>query len=87
MGLAAKLGALHEREFRLFFLGQSASLLGAGMVGVALSFAVLDTTGSVTPRARPRGAVDPARPPRRRRLFGPAVPARRDGERRPSCSA
>ncbi len=41
------LGPLRERDFRLFFLGQSVSLLGSGMVGVALSFAVLDLTGSV----------------------------------------
>jgi MFS family permease len=40
-------GALGEREYRLFFLGQTTSLLGDGMVGVALSFAVLDLTGSV----------------------------------------
>jgi MFS family permease len=39
------LGALREREYRLFFVGQSVSLLGDGMVGVALSFAVLDLTG------------------------------------------
>jgi MFS family permease len=44
----SRLGALREREFRLFFLGQSASLLGDGMVVVALSFAVLDLTGSVS---------------------------------------
>jgi predicted MFS family arabinose efflux permease len=37
---------LKERDFRLFFVGQSASLLGDGMVGVALAFAVLDLTGS-----------------------------------------
>jgi hypothetical protein len=41
------LGALREREYRLFFAGQSISLLGDGMVGVALSFAVLDLTGKV----------------------------------------
>jgi MFS family permease len=35
-----------EPEFRRFFIGQSASLLGDGMVGVALAFAVLDLTGS-----------------------------------------
>ena len=44
----SRLGALRERDFRLFFVGQSASLLGDGMVGVALSFAVLDLTGSVS---------------------------------------
>jgi len=42
------LGALRERGFRLFFVGQTTSLLGDGMVGVALSFAVLDLTGSVS---------------------------------------
>lgn len=42
------LGALREREFRMLFIGQAVSLLGDGMVGVALSFAVLDLTGSVT---------------------------------------
>ena len=41
------LGALREREYRLFFAGQTVSLLGDGMVGVALSFAVLDLTGKV----------------------------------------
>ena len=42
------LGALREREFRLLFTGQAVSLLGDGMVGVALAFAVLDLTGSVS---------------------------------------
>jgi MFS family permease len=41
------LGALREREFRLLFTGQAISLLGDGMVGVALAFAVLDLTGSI----------------------------------------
>jgi MFS family permease len=40
--------ALHEREFRLLFVGQSLSLVGDGMVNVALPFAVLDLTGSAT---------------------------------------
>src|SRR6266508_1584741 len=48
MDLAAKLGALQERQFRLFFIGQSTSLLGDGMVPGALAFAVLDLTGSVS---------------------------------------
>jgi MFS family permease len=47
MSIAARLGPLQERQFRLFFIGQTTSLLGDGMVGVALSFAVLDLTGSV----------------------------------------
>jgi MFS family permease len=42
------LGALKEREFRMLFAGQAVSLLGDGMVGVALAFAVLDLTGSVS---------------------------------------
>jgi MFS family permease len=40
--------ALRERPFRLLFLGQAVSLLGDGMVGVALAFAVLEETGSAT---------------------------------------
>ncbi|MCO5969334.1 MFS transporter [Actinoallomurus soli] len=40
------LAVLRERQFRRFFVGQSASLLGDGMIGVALAFAVLDLTGS-----------------------------------------
>jgi MFS family permease len=43
-----RLRALSEREFRLLFTGQSLSLVGDGMVSVALPFAVLDLTGSVT---------------------------------------
>jgi MFS family permease len=45
-GRVTALGVLGERNFRRFFIGQSASLLGDGMVGVALAFAVLDLTGS-----------------------------------------
>jgi predicted MFS family arabinose efflux permease len=37
----AKLGVLAERNFRLFIAGYSASLIGAAMVPVALTFAVL----------------------------------------------
>lgn len=48
MNVAGHLGALREREFRLFFIGQSLSLLGDGMVPLALAFAVLDLTGSVS---------------------------------------
>ena len=32
MRLPASLDALHEREFRLLFIGQAVSLLGDGMV-------------------------------------------------------
>jgi MFS family permease len=45
-GRVTALGVLKERNFRRFFIGQSTSLLGDGMVGVALAFAVLDLTGS-----------------------------------------
>jgi MFS family permease len=40
------LGALHEREFRLFFTGQLVSLLGDAVTPFALTWAVLDLTGS-----------------------------------------
>ena len=36
------LGALAEREFRLLFLGRTASLLGSAFAPVALAFAVID---------------------------------------------
>jgi MFS family permease len=45
-GRVTALGVLKEQNFRRFFIGQSTSLLGDGMVGVALAFAVLDLTGS-----------------------------------------
>ena len=48
MRLPRRLGALADRNFRLFFIGHATSQLGTGMVGVALSFAVLDLTGSVS---------------------------------------
>jgi MFS family permease len=44
VSLVGRLGALQERDFRLFFIGQTTSLLGDGMVPVALAFAVLDLT-------------------------------------------
>ena len=40
------LGALQEREFRLFFTGQMVSLLGDAVTPFALAWAVLDLTGS-----------------------------------------
>lgn len=39
--VTTRLGVLHEREIRLFFIGYTASLAGSSMVPVALSFAVL----------------------------------------------
>jgi hypothetical protein len=43
-----RLAALEERPFGLLFAGQAVSLLGDGMVGVALAFAVLGLTGSAS---------------------------------------
>lgn len=39
---------LREREFRLYYAGQTISVFGDALLGVALAFAVLDLTGSVT---------------------------------------
>ncbi len=41
-------GLLHSRDFRNVFLAQSASVFGDGITPVALTFAVLDLTGSGT---------------------------------------
>ena len=40
------MGVFRYREFRLLFAGQLVSLFGDGLFAVALSFAVLDETGS-----------------------------------------
>src|SRR6185437_1073184 len=45
---AARLAVLQEREFRLLWSGQTVSVFGDAMLLLALSFAVLDLTGSVT---------------------------------------
>ena len=42
MRLSGWVGALGERNFLLFFVGQSASQIGSGMAPVAVSFAVLE---------------------------------------------
>jgi MFS family permease len=47
-GLLASFDALKERQFRLLWLGQTISALGDSLVPVALTFAVLDLTGSAT---------------------------------------
>lgn len=39
---------LGERQFRRYFIGQTTSWLGDGLLPVAISFAVLDLTGSAT---------------------------------------
>src|ERR1019366_8515939 len=41
MRLSGWVGALKERNFLLFFIGQSASQVGSGMAPVAITFAVL----------------------------------------------
>ena len=46
--LPARLAVLREREFRLLYAGQTVSPLGDGMLVVALSFAVLNLTASVS---------------------------------------
>jgi len=45
---ASTAGVLEEREFRLLWLGQATSALGSSLVPVALAFAVLELTGSVS---------------------------------------
>jgi predicted MFS family arabinose efflux permease len=45
---ASRLRVLRERNFRWFFLGQCASMLGDGMVAPALAFAILGLTGHVS---------------------------------------
>jgi MFS family permease len=47
-GLPESLSVLRERGFRLLFWGQGISLLGDGMVNVALAFAVLGLGGSAS---------------------------------------
>jgi MFS family permease len=44
----SRLGVLEERQFRRYFVGQTASYIGDGLLPVAISFAVLDLTGSAT---------------------------------------
>jgi MFS family permease len=43
-----RLGVLEERSFRLFFIGYTTSLIGAAMVPVALTFALLQQGRSVS---------------------------------------
>jgi MFS family permease len=47
-GLTGRFAALRERNFRNLFLGQSVSVIGDGITPVAITFAVLDLTGSPT---------------------------------------
>src|SRR4051812_18900081 len=43
-----RLGPLDEREFRLLWAGQATSELGSALVPVALAFAVIDLTESMS---------------------------------------
>jgi predicted MFS family arabinose efflux permease len=45
---ASRLRVLRERNFRWFFFGQCASMLGDGIVAPALAFAILGLTGHVS---------------------------------------
>ena len=44
----SRLGVLSDRQFRRYFVGQATSYLGDGLLPVAVSFAVLDLTGSAS---------------------------------------
>ncbi|GII59050.1 hypothetical protein Pth03_74390 [Planotetraspora thailandica] len=46
MAKIRRLAALRHRDLRLFFIGESASLLGSSMATVAVTFAVLDGGGT-----------------------------------------
>jgi MFS family permease len=48
MLVAERLGALQEREFRLLWLGQATSAFGSSLASVALPFAVISLTASVS---------------------------------------
>ncbi|MGP3991756.1 MFS transporter [Streptomyces sp. 3N207] len=47
-GALQNLAVLRERNFRTFFAGYTTSMLGTAMATVALSFAVLEATGSLS---------------------------------------
>ena len=44
----SRLRVLRRRDFRLLYVGQSVSVVGDGLLPVALTFAVLDLTGSAS---------------------------------------
>ncbi|MGH3868389.1 MAG: MFS transporter [Pseudonocardiaceae bacterium] len=46
--IAAPAGSWQHARFRWFYVGQVVSLVGSGMAAVALSFAVLESTGSAS---------------------------------------
>jgi MFS family permease len=48
MTVRSRFGALQERQFRLLWLGRTASSVGDALIPVALAFAVIEETGSAT---------------------------------------
>jgi MFS family permease len=48
MAVRSRFGALQERQFRLLWLGRTASSVGDSLIPVALAFAVIEETGSAT---------------------------------------
>jgi MFS family permease len=48
MPVRSRLGALQEPQFRLLWLGRTASAIGDSLIAVALAFAVIEETGSAT---------------------------------------
>jgi MFS family permease len=48
MAASGRLGALQEPQFRLLWLGRTASSIGDSLIPVALAFAVIEETESAT---------------------------------------
>jgi predicted MFS family arabinose efflux permease len=48
MAVRSSFGALRDRQFRLLWLGRTASSVGDSLIPVALAFAVIEETGSAT---------------------------------------
>jgi MFS family permease len=48
MAVRSRFGALQEPQFRLLWLGRTASSIGDALIPVALAFAVIEETGSAT---------------------------------------
>ena len=48
MTISGRFGALQEPQFRLLWLGRTASSIGDSLIPVALAFAVIEETGSAT---------------------------------------
>ena len=100
MRSVGRLDPLRERDFRLVWAGRTISELGSALVPVALTFAVLDLTGSATSLGLvlvsafvPRvvllllGGVFADRLPRRRVMLATDVDARRTAHPRSPTAA